>query len=140
MPKSVSALLLVDAAINLILGLLLLAYSRPLAQLLGVPYTDVTFYPTLLGAVLFGIGIALILEAWHGPKGFSGLGLGGAVAINLCGGVVLGGWLLLGGLHLPLRGRVFLWALVALLVGLSVVELIHWAGLRGRRGCGTQAS
>ena len=28
---------------------------------MGVPYTDVKFYPTILGAVLFGIGIALMI-------------------------------------------------------------------------------
>ena len=83
MPKPVSVLLVVDAAINFLLGLMLLGFSRPLTHLLGVPYTDVKFYPTILGAVLFGIGIALMIEAFRQPNGLEGLGLGGAVAINL---------------------------------------------------------
>ena len=124
MPKPVSALLMFDAAINVLLGLLLVGYSRPLAHLLGVPYTDVKFYPTILGAVLFGIGIALIIEACRRPKGLVGLGLGGAVAINLSGGVMLLFWLLSGMLNLPLRGLVFLWVLAILLVGISVLELL----------------
>lgn len=133
MGKSVSILLLLDAAINLLLGMLLLAFSLPLADLLGVPYTEVEFYPTILGAVLFGIGIALVLEAFRQPKGLVGLGLGGAVAINLSGGIVLSIWLLSGTLDLPLRGLLFLWSLALLLVGISGAELLmHWRQ-NGRR-------
>jgi len=124
MGKPVSILLLIDAAINLLLGILLLAFSRPLADMLGVPYTAVTFYPTILGAVLFGIGIALVIEAFRQPQGMVGLGLGGAVAINLSGGIVLSIWLLSGTLDLPLRGSVFLWSLAFLLVGISSAELL----------------
>jgi hypothetical protein len=132
MPKPASILLAVDAVINLLLGLLLLGFSRPLTHLLGVPYTDVTFYPTILGAVLFGIGIALLVEAYRKPKGLVGLGLGGAVAINLSGGAVLWYWLLRGVLDLPLRGRVFLWALAIILVGISAFELaIHYRKRQG---------
>jgi len=124
MPKPVSALLLVDAAINFLLGLLLLGFSRPLTDLLGVPYTEISFYPNILGGVLFGIGVALTIEAFRHPKGLVGLGLGGAVAINLCGGMVLLIWLVSGALDLPLRGLVFLWSLAVVLVGISTVELL----------------
>lgn len=89
MKTSASALLFIDAAINLLLGLLLLSFSRPIADRVGVPFTGVNFYPTLLGAVLFGIGIALVMEVRRKPQGLVGLGLGGAVAINMNGGLVL---------------------------------------------------
>lgn len=124
MPKPASILLVVDAFINFLLGLLLLGFSRPLAHLLGVPYTTVTFYPTLLGGVLFGIGVALTIEAFRQPHGLAGLGLGGAVTINLCGGIVLLVWLVSGALDLPLRGLVFLWTLAIILVGISLVEML----------------
>jgi hypothetical protein len=124
MPKPVSILLVVDAAINYLLGLLLLGFSRPLTRLLGAPHSEVTFYPTILGGVLFGIGVALTIEAFRPPGGLAGLGLGGAVAINLCGGTVLLIWLVSGALDLPLRGLVFLWALAIVLVGISTVELL----------------
>jgi hypothetical protein len=124
MARSVSVLLSIDAAINLLLGILLLAFCRPIANFLGVPTTDVTFYPTLLGAVLFGIGLALIIESRRKPSGPVGLGLGGAVAINLSGGIVLLIWLLSGTLNLPLRGLIFLWTLALILVGLSSIELL----------------
>ena len=52
-----------------------------------------------------------------------GLGLGGAVSINLCGGAVLAAWLMGGSLSLTTIGQVTLWSLVVFLVGLSALEL-----------------
>ena len=117
-----TTLLKIDAAINLILGILLLAFPLELVQALGMPMADPSFYPSILGGVLFGIGLALLIECYRQSNGFIGLGLGGAIAINLCGGFVLAIWLLSGSLNLPLRGQIFLWSLVLLLVGISLIE------------------
>ena len=55
-----------------------------------------------------------------------GFGLGGAVAINLSGGLVLISWLILGDLNIPFRGYFFLWSLAIILVVISLIEvLIH---------------
>lgn len=118
-----ATLLTIDGIVNLTLGILLILFPPPLVAFLGIP-TAPRFYPTILGAVLLGIGIALFLE--RGFKGWrgSGLGLDGAVVINLCGGLVLGGWLVLGDLALPLRGTLFLWILVIFLVGISSAEIM----------------
>ena len=116
--------LLVDASINFILGILLLSFSKPVTDFLGVPYSEVYFYPNILGAVLIGIAIALVMEYSRKPDGLIGLGLGGAIAINLCAGFVLALWLIFGNLNLPLKGKLFLWLLVIILVGISSVELI----------------
>lgn len=116
-------LLLVDGLINLALGVLLIAFPRSLVELLGVPETDTRFYPTVLGGVLFGVGLALLIERARPPIKAVGLGLGGAIAINLCGGAVLAGWLVVGELPLPARGRWLLWGIVAILVCLSGAEL-----------------
>ena len=113
----------VDAAINVILGLLLVAFPRPLVDAIGVPASPSAYYPSILGGVLLGIGIALIIQIVHYPQ-LDGLGLWGAVAINLCGGLVLAAWLLWGGLDIPVRGRAFLWALVAVLFGISLIETL----------------
>lgn len=118
-------LLIADAIINLALGILLVIFPRHLVAALGIPGAEVAFYPGILGAVLVGIGIALIIER---IRGSSGLGLAGAVTINLCGGLVLAAWLLFGSLDLPVRGLVFLWALVAVLVGISTLELVAQGG------------
>ncbi len=124
-------LLTIDAIINLLLGLLLIAFSDGLVELLGVPPAAHGFYPNILGGVLFGIGIALVIESRSKIGNGVGLGLGGAIAINLCGGLVLFGWLVFGDLSLPLRGLIFLWCLVVLLLGISVVELVN--GFQGNR-------
>lgn len=117
-----SVLICIDAVVNLLLGLLLIVFPYDVAKFVGVPNVDSAFYPSILGAVLFGIGVALVLEFVKSP--FRGLGLAGAVSINMLGGAVLACWLLLGELKIPLRGYVFLWTLVALLFGLSGVELL----------------
>ena len=116
------ALILTDAIINLALGLLLMVFPDSLVQLLGIPPAECAFYPSILGAVLFGIGLALLLTWVRRDAG--GLGLGGAIAINLCAGIVLALWLVAGNLELPLRGSLFLWAIVVLLVGISLTEFI----------------
>lgn len=112
-------LLLIDAAINLVLGAGLIISPRGVVAALGAPVAAAAFYPSILGAVFFGIGIALLIGRARG-----GLGLAGAVAINLCGGSILGLWLVFGDLWLPGRGLVFLWGLVAVLLGISALELL----------------
>ena len=117
-----SALLMADAIINLVLGVLLLFFPPALVRLLGMPQTGQSFYPSILGAVLFGIGIALLVEYFRRAEGMVGLGLGGAIGINLCGGLVLAGWLVSGKLTVPLRGYIVFWILVLILVGISAIE------------------
>ncbi len=117
-----TTLIKADAAINLILGILLMAFPAKLVKVLGIPMADLSFYPAILGGVLFGIGLALLVECYRRTNRFIGLGLAGAVLINLCGGFVLAFWLLWGQLNLPVRGLIFLWTLVVLLIGLSLLE------------------
>jgi hypothetical protein len=118
-----SKLLLFDAFINLILGALLAAFPKNVVDSLGVPDSNTKFYPSILGAVLLGIGVALLVEYFRRPTGPAGLGLHGAIAINLCGAMFLVGWLLSGNLEIPLRGQVFLWSLAVLLIIISILEL-----------------
>ena len=110
-----SKVLMIDAGINFILGILLLLtilLPERIAKFVGIPAVKNAFYPSILGAVLFGLGIALVLESYRTrPEQLVGLGLGGAVAINLCGGAVLIGWLNIGDVQIPLRGTVFLWSI-----------------------------
>lgn len=120
----VKTVLLIDALVNLALGILLLLFKF-VAEPLGVPASDGSFYPNILGAVLAGIAMALAIEAFGKEKGkFTGLGLMGAIGINLCGGLVLVLWLIFGRLDLPVRGSIFLWTLAIILLAISSVELI----------------
>jgi len=117
-----SKLLLLDALVNIVLGLLLATFPDSVVRLLGVPATDTRFYPSILGAVLLGIGVALLIEFYRKPSRSPGLGLSGAIAINLCGAVFLIGWLLSGQLNLPVRGQVFLWTVSVALITISGSE------------------
>ena len=127
-------LLIVDAIINFILGIMLLLsipFSDQVTAFLGIPKIEQAFYPSIMGGVLVGIGISLIIECKRrNDGGLIGLGLAGAITINLCGGIVLIGWLLFGNLELPMRGTIFLWAIATLLVAISGIEVA--AQLRNR--------
>lgn len=116
-------LLTIDSLINLILGALLMVFPQRLVSILGVPQADSAFYPSILGGILFGVGLALWIERRRQKTAVVGLGLGGAIAINLSGAIVLAVWLLAADLGLPLRGLVFLWSVVVLLVAVSAVEI-----------------
>lgn len=118
-------ILLLDGFTNLILGVLLLFYSENLASLLGVPYTSNYFYPTILGAIFIGIAVGLLIEFFKKTETITGLGLGGAIVINLCGGGALALWLIFGNLNIPLKGQIFLWVLVIILVGISSLEIYY---------------
>jgi len=118
--------LLFDALINLILGILLVLYSTKLANFFGVPIVTNYFYPNILGSIFIGIAIALYIETRRTRTIVTqGLGLTGAVSINLCGGLMLLFWLLSGNLEIPLKGKIFLWTLDILLIILSVFELFN---------------
>jgi len=123
-------LIIIDSIINLLLGIILLLYSEPVIKLFGLPKTDLYFYPNILGAVLFGIGIALLIE--YNRKGdFLGLGLGGAVSINLSGGIILFLWLVFGKLDVPIQGKIILWILDIILVAISSLEFMtYWKNRR----------
>ena len=118
-------ILIVDAVINFVLGVLLLLFSPGMVNYLGVPPAISNFYPNILGAVFIGITIALTIGAMRkNTVQNSGLGLLGAISINLCGGTVLILWLIFGGLHLPAKGIFFLWLLAAVLFIISISELL----------------
>ena len=106
-------LLSLDAAVNLALGLLLLVFPRGVMEFLGAPIPESAFYPSILGAVLTGVGFALLLERFSRTGNMPGLGLGGAIAINTCGAGALMAWLIFGDLDLPLRGVFLLWLIVS---------------------------
>jgi len=121
-------LLRIDGVINLVFGVLLIAFPPGLVETLGVPPSEGRFYPSMLGVVLIGVGIALLLEANRLPGGIIGLGLGGAIAINLAaaGGLIY--WILQDGLEVAARGRVLLGLLSVGLVAISSFELwVRWS-------------
>ena len=117
-------LLAIDGVVNLILGAILLFFPAGLVELLGLPPTSTYFYASILGAVIFGIGVALLLEMHGAPSRIRGLGLGGAIVINICGGGALLVWLLAVPLSIPLRGQVILWVVAALVLIIGIAEIV----------------
>jgi len=122
-------LLILDGIVNLILGILLLLFPLGIAPLLGLPIPNNHFYPTILGAVLLGIGIALLIDAYTDQLGIRGLGIAGAIVINFCGSIILILWLIFASLNLPLRGYVILWIIAIVVLAVGIIELIGktWA-------------
>jgi hypothetical protein len=123
-------LLIIDGAVNLALGAALMLFPSETQKLLGLPRSSTPFYASLLGAVLFGIGLALGMERFAGPARLRGLGLGGAIVINICGAAVLMIWLATRRLDIPVRGVLILWtvAAVVLLVALAEIATIARKG------------
>jgi hypothetical protein len=117
-------LLMVDGIVNLALGILLVLFPAQLMVVFDLPKVETFFYVNILGAVLFGIGIALLMEYFAGEKGITGLGIGGAIVINLCGGGVLTLWLLFGNLELSKGGEIFLWSIAIIVLGIAIAELV----------------
>jgi len=117
------SILLIDAIINFILAFLLGIFPKGVIGFLGLPVVSNPFYASILGGVFFGIGIALLISRSANNKRSDGLGLRGAMAINLSGGFVLALWLLFGSLDVPIHGKIIMWALVVILFVLSAVEL-----------------
>jgi len=122
-----SVLLLIDGLVNLLLGILLLSFPAVLVDVLGLPPFQGTFYPTLLGAVLLGIGIALFIQRHGKREGMTGLGIAGAIAINVCGGAALLFCLVFGDLKIPSKGRIILWTFAIVVLLIAVVEVASGA-------------
>ncbi|MCG8605133.1 hypothetical protein MJD09_09065 [bacterium] len=128
-----STLLGMDGIANVILGFVLLCTPRELLAWLGLPLPDDLFYTGVLGAVLAGIGIALLLERFRDRLAISGLGLGGAIIINTAGAFAVIGWLVFSDLAIPSHGRVLLWAVAALVLGIGVLEIVCIVNQRRRK-------
>jgi hypothetical protein len=128
MERKQEILLSIDGFFNVMLGLLLILFPFGIADFFGVPISSTNFYSTILGGVIFGIGIALYIERYGYMNNIRGLGLGGAIAINVCGGLVLLIWLLINPFNLPLRGYIILWtiAMIVLLVGIIELASKSW--------------
>ena len=101
----------------------MLLFPLGVIDFLGLPQTNTYFYPSILGAVIFGIGLALLLELVGHAKNFRGLGLGGAILINIVGSSVLIFWLLFGSLDIPIKGQMVLWIVGVSVFLIGVVEL-----------------
>ncbi|MHB8454459.1 MAG: hypothetical protein ACYDDO_07115 [Acidiferrobacterales bacterium] len=123
-----STLLGADAGIHLLIGIILMFAPRVFIDALGIPSPGTAFYASVLGAILTGLGLSLLAERFRNVFGIAGLGLGGAICLNICVGGVLAAWLVRGSLPIPLHGYVLLWLIVVVLMTLSGAEF--WVQVR----------
>ena len=124
MQKKHQTLLTIDGIANVILGLILLLYPFGIDKLLGLPQSETNFYPTILGGVIFGIGIALLVERYGFAKNIRGLGITGAIFINYCGGLTLLIWLMFFPLNIPVYGYIILWIVTVVVLAIGIMETI----------------
>jgi hypothetical protein len=118
-------LLWIECLFKLSVGVMLMLGPRVLARVLGLPPAESPFWPRVLGGLLTGVAAAAFIEVKL--KAGSGLGLGGAIGINLAGVAILVSLLILGQTGPHRRGRAVLWILSGVLATLALVE-IAWLG------------
>jgi hypothetical protein len=116
-------LLWIELATKAATGLVLVLMPLTAIKILGLPRSETVFWPRLLGALLIGLSLATFMDA--SVRLGHGLGLGGSFVINLTVGFVLAGLLYLKQGPQSLRGRIILWALVAIVLTLAAVELAY---------------
>jgi hypothetical protein len=122
-------LLWLEVALKLTGGLTLALIPVTASRLVGLPISGTAFWPRLLGAVLIGLALATLLQGDTLLKGAfthgRGLGLAGSIAINLTSAAILTAQLVMTRAAATRRGNGALWALVAVLTGLSLFELAY---------------
>ena len=115
-------ILRIDGIANVLLGLAMLLFPRTLLKVVVGP-VDCAPLLSIFGSVIAGIGLALLVQTKRLDGAYYGLGLTGAMLINICFGLALGAWLLLGNLEPSPVGAILLWVLTAILLVFGVFEL-----------------
>jgi hypothetical protein len=113
-------LLWLETILKFSAGTVLALFPLTALRLLGLPRPDTGYWPRICGALLLGIAGALFLE---GTSRGHGIGLAGIVVINLIGACMLATLLVLDRGPVSGRGRITVWLLVCLLIGISVFEI-----------------
>ncbi len=109
------------------IGLLLVFLPITTARMAGLPHGNTAFWPRLFGAALLGIAGAFAVEGYNlagGAIEAKGLGLGGAVIINLTAILSLFGTLIFSAVATR-RGKVVIWLMILLLLFLTLFEIGH---------------
>jgi hypothetical protein len=85
--KNIGLIMKIDGAANMLGGLLVLIFYRPLNELAGLPDITPTLYPRTLGAFMLGLGL-IFWQASNYPAGSRDAILSGIIARVLGGAVV----------------------------------------------------
>jgi hypothetical protein len=104
------------------IGVVLALTPVTLAKALGLPRPSTTFWPRLVGALLFSLGVAAFLTGAGHVE--TGLGLGALAVINLVGAAALMAALMTSNAGETRRGRLLIAAMTAFLIVLSSAEML----------------
>lgn len=114
-------LLWLETLLKLAGGVVLIIGPNAASRVFGLPTARPSLWPRLLGAVLLGLAAATYIEG--ALPGSRGLGLGGAIAVNLASAAMIFSLVVLNRGVETGRGRVALSLLAGLLVLLSLFEI-----------------
>ena len=109
------------------IGLIMIFVPITAAKIAGLPHGNSAFWPRLFGAALLSIAAAFALEGYtqiNTKITASGLGLGGAIIINLVTILSLLGTLIFKGVS-SRRGLLLIWVLTLLLAFLMLFEIAN---------------
>lgn len=109
------------------IGLIMLFTPITAAKIAGLPHGNSAFWPRLFGAALISIAAAFAVEGYtqlNPNVTAGGLGLGGAVIINLVTILSLIGTIIFKGVTTR-RGLLLLWSLSLTLTFLMLVEIAN---------------
>jgi hypothetical protein len=123
--KNDEILLLIDGVVNVVIGVILLCYPLGIGDYLELPKSNNNFYPVILGAVIFSIGIALLIERKYHDRGIRGLGIEGAITINLIASAALIIFLIFSNITISTLGSIILWFIGILVFIIGLVELLR---------------
>lgn len=126
MKKEDKILLFIDSVVNAAIGVILLCYPLGIGDFLDLPKSNNNFYPVILGAVILGIGIALFIERKYYERGIRGLGIEGAITINILASSVLIIFLIFSNLNISVLGSIILWFIGILVFIIGVLEIFRY--------------
>jgi hypothetical protein len=116
-------LLWIETVLKLASRLALSLAPLLIIKALGLPPSQSTFWPRLLGALLIGLAAATFLQGvWPEARA---IGLAGCILINLTSAAIITVLAVLGAGAPTWRGAAVLWALVVVLIVLSLFEIAH---------------
>lgn len=121
--RIVQQLLLIEALVKLAAGVMLVLAPLATASVLGLPRPPSGFWPRLLGALLIGLAAALFIEMRL--PGSKGLGLAGAIAVDIVLAFTLVAQMLAKAGAETRRGKLVMWLVTAALVVLALVEIAY---------------
>ncbi len=109
------------------LGLIMLFVPLTAGKVAGLPHGNAAFWPRLFGVALIGMAGAFALQGYaqYNPNlTAGGLGLGGAIIINVVTILALIGTMIFKGV-VTRRGRALIWSLSLLLTIVVLFEIAH---------------